>query len=555
MPVLRRAIEIGCRLSQTEVGIYASRTSHRKTNRICRSGMTDILLTTLNARYAHSAFGLRYLLANMGPELVARTGIREFTIQDRPIDIVEAILAHQPKIVGVGVYIWNTTEILAVVQLLKALRPDIKIILGGPEVSYETQQQVLTSLADVVITGEGEVTFPKVCATLLAGEAWPHHVVPGELPDVNQLVLPYGHYTDDDIAHRVVYVEASRGCPYRCEFCLSSLDQKVRGFPLDAFLDNMRILLERGARQFKFIDRTFNLNMQVGQAILQFFLDNYTPGLFLHFEMVPDRLPSGLRDLIAQFPVGALQFEIGIQTLNSDVAKHISRRQDESKIAENFAFLRQQTGVHIHADLIIGLPGEDLHSFATGFDRVLAWDPQEIQVGILKRLRGTPIIRHTEAFGMVYNPAPPYDILQNNLLDFDLLQRLKRFARYWDMIANSGQFHEVKIMLLHETTPDAPSAFYRFLALSDWLYATTQKQTHGIALERLSQLLLVYLTEHLGKDRSVVEHALLRDYQRSKPRKVPPFLAHVATPVKHARSAGVAPVPSLPQRQARHVVS
>jgi radical SAM superfamily enzyme YgiQ (UPF0313 family) len=170
---------------------------------------------------------------------------------------------------------------------------------------------------------------------------------------------------------------------------LSSLDIPVRQFPLPALLTELQKLLDRGVKQFKFVDRTFNLNLNTSKTLLQFFLDRYQPGLFFHFEMIPDRLPDGLRDIIRKFPPGALQFEIGIQSFNPEVCELISRRQDFAKLDDNLRFLRRETGVYLHTDLIVGLPGESVESFAQGFDRLIALNPHEIQVGMLKRLRGT----------------------------------------------------------------------------------------------------------------------------------------------------------------------
>jgi radical SAM superfamily enzyme YgiQ (UPF0313 family) len=308
----------------------------------------------------------------------------------------------------------------------------------------------------------------------------------------------------------VIYVEASRGCPYECEFCLSSLDVPVRNAPLQPFLAAMQRLLDRGVRQFKFVDRTFNLNLKISSAILRFFLERYQPGLFVHFEMIPDRLPQALRELIEEFPSGALQFEVGIQTFNEEVAKLISRRQDDAKAEENLRWLREKTGVHVHADLIVGLPGEDIASFAAGFDRLVALGPQEIQVGLLKRLRGTPIVRHDREWAMVYSPHPPYEILQTKLIDFFTMQRLRRFARYWDLIANSGNFVETTPLLWSDGSP-----FQSFLRFSDWLYERT-RQTHSIALARLRELVARYLTEEVGQSGEEVHAMIQRDAERAR---------------------------------------
>ena len=479
--------------------------------------MPDIVLTTLNARYAHAAFGLRYLMANLGA-LQPRSQILEFDINQKPTDVVEAILAANPLIVGMGIYIWNVAPATQVVAELKRLRPDVIVILGGPEVSFETDQQEICRVADYVITGEGDLTFGELCRNLLDGNRPTTRIVPADLPDFSRMKLPYDFYDDRDLAQRVVYVEASRGCPFSCEFCLSSLDVPVRNVPLPDFLAAMGKLLDRGLRRFKFVDRTFNLNLQTSRAILEFFWERYEPGMFLHFEMIPDRLPDGLRELIRKFPPGALQFEVGIQSFNPEVCGRISRRQDIRKAEENLRFLRDQTGVHVHVDLIVGLPGETVESFAAGFDRLVALRPQEIQVGLLKRLRGTPIIRHDAPWGMVYSPNPPYEILQTGVIDFATMQRLRRFARYWDMVSNSGNFVESSPLIWADGSP-----FARFLHFSDWIFARSGKN-HGIALTRLSELIFEFLTGELGQDVRSVADIIWKDYQRGGRSDRPEFL-------------------------------
>jgi len=504
--------------------------------------MSDIVLATLNAKYIHASFGLRYLLANLG-ELKTRTTLLEFDINQRPLDIAEILLAQNPRIVGLGVYIWNVTETTKLVATLKRLRPDIRIILGGPEVSFETEQQEIVRLADHVITGEADLEFASACAQLLDHRALPK-IIPAALPDFSRLALPYALYDAKDIAHRVIYVEASRGCPFTCEFCLSSLDVPVRAVELDRFLAEMQFLLDRGVHQFKFVDRTFNLNLNTSRAILEFFLARHEPGNFYHFEMIPDRLPEALRETIAKFPPGTIQFEVGIQTFNPTVGKLISRKQDYAKLDDNLNWLRAHTGVHIHADLIVGLPGEDLASFGAGFDKLISLRPQEIQVGILKRLRGTPIARHDAEWQMIYNPHPPYDILQTKLIDFPTMQRLRRFARYWDLVGNSGNFVATTPLLWSH----AAAPFAAFLRWSDWLYAQTQR-TDSIALARLMELLLEFLTRELQLDSVTVAENLWTDYQRAGRKDPPGFLRELLPDFVSARPSSRAPAL---KRQARH---
>jgi radical SAM superfamily enzyme YgiQ (UPF0313 family) len=552
--------------------------------------MPDVVLTTLNARYCHAALGLRYLQANLGV-LQQTAQIVEFDISQRPMDVAERLLAINPVILGLGVYIWNATQSTELVRLLKRLRPGLIIVLGGPEVSYEWEDQEIVRLADSVITGEADLKFAQVCDEILAGQMPASKIIPAELPDCAKLRLPYDLYDEQDVAHRVIYVEASRGCPFDCEFCLSSLDIPVRQFNLDEFLGQMQRLLDRGAKRFKFVDRTFNLSAKTSASILAFFLERFQPGHFLHFEMVPDRLPEALRGLISKFPLGALQFEIGIQTFNEDVGRAIKRRQDPARIEENFKFLRAKTGVHIHADLIAGLPGESMESLAAGFDRLLRLKPQEIQVGILKRLRGTPIVRHDQEWGMVYSKTPPYEILENKLIDFNTMQRIRRFARYWDLFANSGNFIEA-LPLLWSVSSNHPAAqkarseseaerrlqaaggspaehsclppeggvpvqgmspFHEFMRFSDWLFARAGR-TDSLALVVLMERLFEYLIQEKGRPRKELAETILEDYSRGGRRDIPGFLRpHVQ--VRATERLVTRGLRALPKRQRRHAAA
>jgi len=503
--------------------------------------MQGIILSTINARYIHASLGLRYLYANMG-NLQQQTTMREFTLEQRPEDIVEILLAEDVSIIGFGVYIWNVSQTTEVIKLIRTIRPDITLIVGGPEVSYEPDQQAICQLSHFVVSGAADLSFAQLCEEILANNPPARQVSSLPIP-LDTLVWPYQHYSDEDLAHRVIYVEASRGCPFKCEFCLSSLDKTATAFDLNQFLQQMQQLLDRGARQFKFVDRTFNLKADTSKQILEFFLQRMKPDLFLHFELIPDRLPEVLLSLLPKFPPGTLQFEIGIQSFNPEVQARISRRQQHERTCHNLRWLRDNTQAHVHADLIFGLPGETLESFAEGFDLLYSLGPQEIQVGILKRLRGTPIDRHTKPFNMRYMSSPPYRILTHNDASFLTVQRMVRFARYWDLLGNSGRFPATLPLLL------ASQPFENFMNFSDWLFDRTQ-QTHRIALPRLFSLLYEHLSEIQESSKQLrtesIRRALVADFAHNRLKGKPKFLDPAVTIVATDNTA-------VGKRQQRHV--
>ncbi|MDE2418913.1 MAG: DUF4080 domain-containing protein [Burkholderiales bacterium] len=522
-----------------------------------------ILLATLNAKYIHAALGLRYLLANMarhgGEDVRAMTALREFTIQRPAQEVVDALLAAlgpergAVQVVGFGVYIWNITQTTEVVRLLKVQRPAIKVVLGGPEVSHEQDGMEIVHLADHVITGWGDVSFPKLCRALVFGPRPLMKVIAGEQPPLDQIALPYAEYSDADLAHRVLYVEASRGCPFKCEFCLSSLDKTAWAFDLDAFLAELATLYQRGARSFKFVDRTFNLKIDASVRVLQFFLDRMAADpsahLQLHFEVVPDHLPERLKAMIAQFPAGVLQLEIGIQSFNPAVQQRIARRQDNATTAANVRWLVQHSQAHLHTDLIFGLPGETWQSFAQGFDALHALGPQEIQLGVLKRLRGTPLAQRSlpgqqAEYGMAYSFDPPYTVQHTDAVSAEEVHTFVRLARYWDLVANSGRFARTLELLLQ-----GESAFAAFADFAQWLWGTSAA-TSGLTPEALVDALFDYLTAQRQLPAGAVRAALLADYvasgARSNPKALQGHLPERAAPAPSATAA-------LRQRQDRHL--
>ena len=478
--------------------------------------MKKILLTTLNSRFTHTSIALRYLYANL-KELRKDAEILEFSINDALQTIAEKILIRSPKIIGIGVYIWNVSEVRELIHIIKKISPETKIVLGGPEVSHEPFRVNLDS-ADFIIQGEGDEAFYILCRDIFDGVA-NQRVIKMGMPSLKNVELPYKFYTDDDIKNRYIYVEASRGCPFECEFCLSSMDEKVRAFDIELFLSELELLWERGARNFKFIDRTFNLNIKTANRLLDFFLtkDDKSP-YFAHFEVVPDHFPESLKEKIASFPHGALQLEIGIQTLNPDIADNISRPLKLDKIKENIHFLENETHAHIHLDLIVGLPGESLESFGANLDELVALSSCEIQIGILKKLSGTYINRHDIEYGMIYSDIPPYDVLQTSTLSFFDIQIMKRFSRFWDLTYNSGNFKEsVKLIWQDE------SVFENFHDFSLWIYTQTDS-TWQISLQRLGELLFKYLCEVKKIDSKYVAKNMLNDMMKLEGRAIPTYL-------------------------------
>lgn len=458
--------------------------------------MPDLVLATINAKWIHPSYALRLLKANLGPELEGRTEILEFALRQPLEEKAAPILAAAPRLLALSVSIWNHEATLELLRELERRRtagscngaeapPRPVVVLGGPEVSHLDADAPLIEAADWVVRGEGEEVFPLLCAALLgesrAGAAavaeraalWDctasveGKFISARPVDTAKIADGYALYTEEDLGRKLTYVEASRGCPFGCEFCLSSLDRTVRDFPLELFLRRMEELIARGAKAFKFLDRSFNLDVRRARAVMEFFLERLSPPAYVHFEMVPSRFPAELREVLERFVPGTLRLEVGIQTFNPEVARTIGRPSDPEKELEVLDFLRRRTNAVVHADLIAGLPGEDFASFGRGFDRLWAVRPGEIQLGILKRLPGAPIARHDGPYGMRYAPRPPYEVTETAALGRDELERLKNFARFWELIVNRGHFD----VYLPRLLPEGAGAFDRFLALSDRLLA------------------------------------------------------------------------------------
>jgi len=477
--------------------------------------LSDIVLATINAKWTHPSLALRLLKANLG-SLESQCEIIEFALRQPLGEKIAPILESRPRVLGVSVSIWNhlaTIELLEELEKVWAAKKGRKevltkntkeekntkegegrpiIVLGGPEVSYLSDDSDIFKFADYVIRGEGEIAFRALCESILQNEKKVNELILNVQDDLSVIKTGYHLYTDEDVTRKLIYVESSRGCPFECEFCLSAVEPKerdgaVREFPLEQFLNDMDILVNRGVRTIKFLDRTFNANIHRALKICKFFLrkleERGKEGLapfVVHFEMVPSLFPKELGEILALFPPDTLRLEIGIQTLNPEVSAKIHRPGwrnksiEPEKELETIRFLRKNTNAIIHADLIAGLPGEDLQSFGRGFDRL--WqavsedvdvaqkregkNPRvEIQLGILKQLPGAPISRHNETFGMRFNCLPPYEIEETSAISKNDLLRLKNFAAFWERLVNRGLL-----------SIEGEFVFEKFMALSDSLF-------------------------------------------------------------------------------------
>ncbi len=448
--------------------------------------MTSILLVAINARYSHSSHASRLLIANLDPALRPHTRLLEFDLSAHPLQIAAEIVAAQAEIVGFTLYLWNTKTVRETLQILRCVAPETTIVLGGPEIVPGCQPH-WEGLATSLILGEGEIAFNSLCRQLLADQPLPYWIE-APPPDLATLNPPYPLYSNHDLQRRVVHVETTRGCPHHCLYC-TSCNTGLRRFPLSPIRSSFRDLLQRGLRKFRFLDRTFNADEAHACAILDIFLENPHKNLTLHLELSPVNFGQPLRQRLQAFPRGQLHLELGVQTLNPAVAHAIGRHEDRQDVIHALHFLTDHTGADLHVDLIFGLPGENLDSFASGFDLLVRLNPGAIQVNLLKVLPGTPLSRLK---GIVnrHNPNPPYEVLHTDSLSFTQLMRLQRFAHVWDRLHNRGRFTDI-LTPLWQDPAISPFAVIDQIATSIY---HQHGRVHSLSLSQWSTALDDYLS-------------------------------------------------------------
>lgn len=481
------------------------------------------LLVAVNAKYIHSNPAV-YSLKRFAGEYTDAVEIAEYTINNRMEDILEDIYRRKPDVIGFSCYIWNIGMVEKLMGELHKLLPKLPVFLGGPEVTYDADKLLrkYPYLTGIFI-GEGEATFAQVVKYYVKKNPESLEDIPGLMlrsgmtPERKPLNLTDVPFLYDDMApftNRIIYYETQRGCPFRCSYCLSSIDKTVRFRDIEVVKKELAFFLEKKVKQVKFVDRTFNCNHDHAMAVWQYLYDHDNGVTNFHFEIAGDILREDEIALVAKMRPGLVQFEIGVQSTNTDTLREIRRVMDIEKLKQVVAALKAAHNVHIHLDLIAGLPYEDYDSFARSFDDVYAMEPEQLQLGFLKVLKGSYMAEMAESYGLVYTDYAPYEVLYTNWLSFTEICRLKRIEEMVEIYYNSGQFaHSLPVMIadfgqgafaFYEALADfyegqgffveTPSRIYRYQALLSFA-----KSIHPERQELYKELLLfdLYVRENL----------------------------------------------------------
>ncbi|MEI3214564.1 MAG: B12-binding domain-containing radical SAM protein [Lachnospiraceae bacterium] len=434
-----------------------------------------VLLIAVNAKYIHSnpaVYSLRaYAQAALGNQPEVGIEIAEYTINQNTENILADIYRHRPDIAAFSCYIWNWNTIQELLPELPKLLPDTKLWLGEPEVSFHAEKILAqyTQLTGIMV-GEGEETFTQLVRF--------YHAPKGQLQDIPGLVLPQGRtqpreLTDmsklpflyEDLGkfqNRIIYYESQRGCPFRCAYCLSAIDKSVRLRDIETVKKELRYFLDHKVSQVKFIDRTFNCNAAHALAIWRYLLENDNGVTNFHFEIAADLMTEEELEVLKQMRPGLIQLEIGVQSTNEQTLHAINRYMSLEHLRQVVDKIHSFHNIHQHLDLIAGLPYEDYDSFVTSFNDVYAMRPQQLQLGFLKVLKGSPIEEKAEEYGIVYNSRPPYEVLYSRWIPYDDVLRLKGIEEMVELYYNSCQFTHTLPVLEKEFS--SPFALYEALS-------------------------------------------------------------------------------------------
>ena len=463
----------------------------------------NVVLSTLNSKFIHSSLALRYLKA-YGEAHGQAYDIVEYTINMPVLHILSDITEHDIDILGFACYIWNIEMTLHVVDMVKAVRPDIKIVLGGPEVSF-TADELLERCPniDYIVQGEGEEAFHALVTALHLGNDGLDPVIPGvrgrrdgsilgsteavEVRDLSTIPFPYTEEDMEDLEHKIIYYESSRGCPFSCQYCLSGNKNTVRFFPQERTLKELQWFIDHGVKQVKFVDRTFNCAPHHHRPLMEFMRDSDTDMNF-HLEMEPELMTEWETNILCETPPGRIQIEVGVQSTHKKTLDAINRYNDWPYIQKSIRPIIQAGRTHVHMDLIVGLPHEDFNRFGHSFNDLFSLQPHALQIGFLKLLKGSGVRRMNE-YKYVADPLAPYEVLSTHVLPYDDVRFLKYFEDVFERFYNSERFRTTFGYIGQQLIHGETDAFTYFC---DMTRAWLKEDNHNVNLKDIDQIEFLY---------------------------------------------------------------
>ena len=463
----------------------------------------NVVLSTLNSKFIHSSLALRYLKA-YGEAHGQAYDIVEYTINMPVLHILSDITEHDIDILGFACYIWNIEMTLHVVDMVKAVRPDIKIVLGGPEVSF-TADELLERCPniDYIVQGEGEEAFHALVTALQLGNDGLNPVIPGvrgrrngsilgsaeavEVRDLSTIPFPYTEEDMEDLEHKIIYYESSRGCPFSCQYCLSGNKNTVRFFPQERTLEELQWFIDHGVKQVKFVDRTFNCAPHHHRPLMEFMRDSDTDMNF-HLEMEPELMTEWETNILCETPPGRIQIEVGVQSTHKKTLDAINRYNDWPYIQKSIRPIIQAGRTHVHMDLIVGLPHEDFKRFGQSFNDLFSLQPHALQIGFLKLLKGSGVRRMRE-YKYVADPLAPYEVLSTHVLPYDDVRFLKYFEDVFERFYNSERFRTTFGYIGQQLIHGETDAFTYFC---DMTRAWLKEGNHKVNLKDIDQIEFLY---------------------------------------------------------------
>lgn len=490
-----------------------------------------ILLTAINSKFIHSNLAVRYLKA-FTKDLNYNCTIREFSINDRDERVLEEIIKEKPDVVAFSTYIWNIEMIKRLSDLIKEVDDSIEILYGGPEVSYDSSGILKELSGQYIIEGEGEETYREFVKYKLGQIDIKNikglyykakdEILCNEkraLMNMNDLVFPYD--MEDDLDNKIVYYEGSRGCPYKCKYCLSSTTHGVRFLEVERVKRELKFFMNKKVRLVKFVDRTFNCNKKFSTEVWNYLINQDTSTRF-HFEISADILSETEMDILKKAPKDRFQFEVGVQSTNDDVLDRIDRFVDFKEIKEKVGQLLEIKNIHQHLDLIVGLPNEDFNSFKKSFNDVYSIEPEAVQIGFLKLLRGSAMRAEAKKYDMKFSPYAPYEVLKTSHISYDELLVLKKVEHMVDKYYNSGKFkNTIKYLISKFETP-----FDFYLELSSF-FEGKGYFSRNINNNDYYKVFLDFNMEILKSENNILETILKFDYLSfNKRRGMPSFLGN-----------------------------